>query len=153
MDKLSMHFRLDEFKCHDGTMPPKNFAYTIKDTLMFLESLRLAVNLFIAEKFGIGKFKTVGLIIVSGYRHEAYNKKCGGATNSRHVTGHAVDVKLTIPYGETTLTYHDFSRLAEFVDSYYESKPFRLGFYPSKGAGAWIHVDCAYGFGSRRWTK
>lgn len=32
--------------------------------------------------------------IVSGTRCEAYNKKCGGARHSRHMTGEAVDLRV-----------------------------------------------------------
>lgn len=150
MFELSKHFQLSEFKCHDGVMPPANFQTTIKPTVEFLEALRLSINIFIWSK--TGKVKNVGIAITSGYRHEKYNADCGGAKDSRHVSGHAADIKPTIPY-DNIFTYDVFCDLCEVVDSYFPSRPYRLGFYPSKGNGAWIHIDCAYGFGGRRWTK
>jgi len=70
---------------------PANFATTIKDTVEFLERLRTLMNEKLAAK--TGKPSNVGLKIISGHRTAAYNRRCGGARNSRHVTGQAADVK------------------------------------------------------------
>lgn len=153
MIKLSEHFQLSEFKCRNGVMPPANFQNTIRPTVAFLEAMRLATNILAYAKTGDPKLKTIGLVITSGFRTKEYNEQCGGAKQSRHVSGHAVDFKPTIPYSKEIITYNEFCFLAEKVDDYFEFKPYRLGFYPSKGNNAWIHIDCAFGFGGRRWTE
>lgn len=146
--KLGDHFLLKEFNCHNGTPPPANFPETIRDTIEFLERLRLLLNFKLMEI--TGEWRDVGITVVSGYRTEAYNKKVGGANQSRHVTGQAADVKPTIAY-DAKFKYSDFCKLAEIVAKSFPTRPYRMGFYPAKGAGAWIHVDCAYGFGGKRW--
>lgn len=50
----------------------------------FLEPLRSKL----AEKYG----KTLPIIVSSGYRSAALNKEVGGAPNSQHLTGEAVDI-------------------------------------------------------------
>lgn len=69
--RLSEHFHLSEFNCHDGTLVPV-VAYRALAGLSrrYLEQLR--------ERFG-------PVHITSGYRHAAYNAKIGGAKRSHHV--------------------------------------------------------------------
>jgi len=148
-EKLSEHFRAAEFKCRDGSPLPEDFAETIRDTVEFLELLRLLVNVHLHAQ--LGEWLDIGLFVTSGYRSERYNRRVGGAPQSRHVTGQAADVRPTRAY-DSDLSYADFCALAEAADEYFTDRPYRLGFYPSKGPIAWIHVDCAYGFGGRRWT-
>ena len=71
--KISEHFTLGEFQSHDGADK------VIYDTtnLAMLEKLRACYG---------GK-----TVINSGYRSPAYNKKVGGASNSAHLYGQAVD--------------------------------------------------------------
>lgn len=40
---------------------------------------------------------TIGkpIVITSGYRTAAYNKRCGGISTSHHLTGKAADIKVT----------------------------------------------------------
>jgi len=71
--RLSAHFRLYEFACSDGTDTVKVSTTNLK----MLEKIR--------AKFG------GSITITSGNRSYAYNKKIGGASNSAHVTGRAVD--------------------------------------------------------------
>jgi len=146
-EKLSEHFKASEFQCHDGSPLPDDFAVTICDTVVFLEKLRSDMNALLRKR--TGHPHDVGLVIVSGHRTEKYNRRCGGAKTSRHVSGHAVDVKPTRPYDDT-FSYSDFRELCERLDRRLPN-PYRLGFYSRKGAGAWVHVDCAYGHGGRRW--
>lgn len=71
--KLTVNFKVKEFACKDGSDTIK-----IDDvTVGYLQKAR--------DKFG------VPIHINSGYRTSAYNKKVGGATNSYHVKGQAVD--------------------------------------------------------------
>lgn len=85
---LTKHFRLSEFRSHDGAPTPPTIALALQLTAEMLESLREALS------------KDVGrecpLLIVSGYRSPAWNKAVGGVSNSYHLKGLAADV--TSPY-------------------------------------------------------
>lgn len=74
--KLSKNFKVSEFACKDGT-----------DTI-FIDSDLVELLQKIRDHFG----KPV--IINSGYRTEPYNKKVGGANQSQHLYGRAVDIKI-----------------------------------------------------------
>lgn len=69
--QLTPHFRVEEFDCHDGTKVPKAAVPALNRlATKFLEPLR--------AKFGACK-------VMSGYRHRAYNRRIGGATQSQHI--------------------------------------------------------------------
>jgi hypothetical protein len=72
--KPSRNFSYAEFNTKDGTPVPKS-AYKGLDHLCqnYLEPLR--------EKYG-------PISITSGYRHAAYNRRIGGASNSVHIYDH-----------------------------------------------------------------
>jgi uncharacterized protein YcbK (DUF882 family) len=69
--RLSKHFVVEEFDCHDGTKVQKRdykgLEYLCK---VYLEPLR--------KKFG-------PVHIDSGFRTKAYNRRIGGASNSFHI--------------------------------------------------------------------
>ena len=71
---LSDNFKVKEFACNDGS-----------DTVLISGEL---VDLLqkIRDHFG------VAVVINSGYRTSAYNKKVGGVSNSQHVKGTAADI-------------------------------------------------------------
>ena len=71
---LSENFKVKEFACNDGS-----------DTVLISDDL---VDLLqkIRDHFG------VAVVINSGYRTSAYNKKVGGVSNSQHVKGTAADI-------------------------------------------------------------
>lgn len=71
---LSENFKVKEFACNDGS-----------DTVLISDEL---VELLqkIRDHFG------VAVVINSGYRTSAYNKKVGGVSNSQHVKGTAADI-------------------------------------------------------------
>jgi len=71
--KKVTHFKLDEFRCKGCKELKLNINLLLK-----LEELR----------------KQTGLLIVnSGYRSPAYNKRIGGHINSEHLRGNAADVR------------------------------------------------------------
>lgn len=76
--KLTEHFNLDEFSCHDGTPVPAELIPTVKALAEKLEIIRKE----------IGK----PLKILSGYRSPTWNKKVGGAKASTHMQGKAADL-------------------------------------------------------------
>ena len=73
-DRLSEHFKVREFACNDGT----DKILIENDMIPVLERLRLYVENPVS--------------INSAYRTASYNKKIGGATNSYHIYGRAIDI-------------------------------------------------------------
>ncbi|MDY5510270.1 YcbK family protein [Dysosmobacter sp.] len=74
---LSANFKVSEFKCNDGSDVVK-----ISDELVsLLQKIR--------DHFG------KAVVINSGYRTAAYNKKVGGASKSQHVQGTAADIVIS----------------------------------------------------------
>lgn len=70
-DRLTAHFAASEFHCRDGThCPTVSRPGLIKLCRTFLEPLR--------KEFG-------PCIVLSGYRHEVYNRAIGGARHSQHI--------------------------------------------------------------------
>ena len=70
-NKLTEHFKADEFYCHDGSAPPiRAEKAMIRLCQVFLEPMR--------KKFGEAQ-------VLSGYRHVLYNASIGGARNSQHI--------------------------------------------------------------------
>jgi uncharacterized protein YcbK (DUF882 family) len=69
--RLSKHFVVEEFDCHDGTkVQPRDYNGLEYLARTYLEPLR--------KKYG-------PVHINSGFRTRAYNQKIGGASNSFHV--------------------------------------------------------------------
>ena len=91
--KLSEHFTLGELtvtdvKTKDGNIPSHVAIENLKRLCEWLEHLRAQYNLL----YGDGSHP---IIINSGYRSEAVNKIVGGAPNSNHLAGCAVDIKVS----------------------------------------------------------
>jgi uncharacterized protein YcbK (DUF882 family) len=88
--KLSKNFNLIEFACKDGTPYPQEWIDSrLKFLLRNLQKIR-------------DEFKSP-ISIVSAYRTPAHNKKVGGAKNSFHVQGMAVDL---VPLRDTVQNLH-----------------------------------------------
>ena len=90
---LSPHFTLGELtvtdvKTKDGNIPSHVVIENLKRLCEWLEHLRAQYNLL----YGDGSHP---IIINSGYRSEAVNKIVGGAPNSNHLSGCAVDIKVS----------------------------------------------------------
>ena len=94
--RLSQHFTLGELcktsvKTADGNIPSHVHIENLKRLCGWLERLRQKYNLNIKEK--IKNKNDEPIIINSGYRSPAVNKAVGGAQNSNHLTGCAVDIR------------------------------------------------------------
>ena len=92
--RLSPHFKLGElcktsYHTTDGNIPSRVAIENLKNICEnWLEDLRYSQNTL----YGNNEHD-IPIIISSGYRSEEVNRKCGGAKNSNHLTGCAVDIK------------------------------------------------------------
>ena len=91
--KLSEHFTLAELTKTSvmiENVPNEAQVNNLKRLCSWLERLRQKYNLNIKEK--IKNKNDEPIIINSGYRSPQVNKAVGGAANSNHLTGCAVDI-------------------------------------------------------------
>lgn len=110
--KLSPHFKLSEmtktkFYTKDGNIPSRVAIENLKRLCEWLEHLRTQYNLLYDD----GSYP---ILINSGYRSLEVNKKVGGAPNSNHLTGCAVDILVfgieqALRYAVILLNYADNS--------------------------------------------
>ena len=74
--KIALNFRVKEFACKDGT----DEVLIDDDVLRIIQLMRTDLK--------------KPLHIISGYRTKNYNDKIGGAVNSYHIKGQAVDIEV-----------------------------------------------------------
>lgn len=123
---LSEHFTLEEF-CRTSTGIPNipNMNQVENLTALcdnVLEPARLLIDM--------------PIVVTSGYRNGAVNTKVGGAINSQHRTGEAVDIKCY----DNMLLFKTLVKLDYFDQLIYERG--------NAFAPAWIHVSF-----SRRYNR
>ena len=116
--KLSQHFTLGELcktsvKTADGNIPSRVHIENLKRLCSWLERLRQRYNLNIKDK--IKNENEEPIVINSGYRSPQVNKAVGGAANSNHLTGCAVDIRClgveqALRYATTLLDISDESK-------------------------------------------
>lgn len=114
--QLSLHFKLSEFQCRDGS----DTVLVDSRLIDALERIRTACG-------------NRAVSIYSGYRTEAYNKKCGGAPKSQHLYGTAVDI---------AVAGVDALRVAEIAETVLASMGIQggIGYYPNRTT-PFTHVD------------
>lgn len=106
--RLSKNFRLSEFACADKS-----------DTVLVSEEL-VDILQKVRDHFGRA------VIITSGYRTGSHNKRVGGVSNSRHLTGEAADF---------TVSGVSPARVGYFLESLGVNG---IGIYMTSG---FVHVD------------
>ena len=114
--KLSEHFTLGELTKSGShpevyNIPSHEAIANLKRLCVWLEALREASPGPTASP-GPSKGRGVPIIINSGYRSPQLNRKIGGAANSNHLTGCAVDIRVEnmeqlIRYAAILLDYAD----------------------------------------------
>lgn len=77
----SKHFKVEEFKCHNGVQVPVEYYANCQKLMDTLEEIRTACG-------------NRAITIVSGYRTPEYNKKVGGASKSQHMYAKAADIRV-----------------------------------------------------------
>ena len=102
MEKLSKHFTLEELcrtsvRTTEGNRPQPQHIENLRQLCRnWLEPLRCSYNCryVLTEDESYDTYPYVEPIIISsGYRSEVVNKAVGGAANSNHLTGCAVDIR------------------------------------------------------------
>ena len=110
--KLSPHFTLGEMTTSNHkevyNIPSHEAIANLKRLCGWLEELRKRYN----AKYGVGEEP---IRINSGYRSPQLNRKIGGAPTSNHLTGCAVDIKVSgmeqaLRYAVILLDYSDESK-------------------------------------------
>lgn len=132
---IANHFTVDEFACKDGTEYPDEWIQAR------LQPLCTLLDIVRQEHGG-------PIVVVSGYRTPAYNRRIGGAAKSRHVEGDGVDIAPLRPSPERCERLHHL-----ILRLHHARRVTGLG-----GIGLykhWVHVDIrprAPGQDLARWT-
>ena len=113
--QLSSHFKLSEFlnvgKCPDNKPTLQDVANMTYGCIMLLEPARQVVG---------------PIIINSGFRCEAVNRRVGGVRNSQHLVGQAADIRPLNP--------QQFQSLVDFLKSWEYTDQLLTG-------PGWLHVS------------
>ncbi len=130
----SRWFSQAEMKCRDGTEYPFLWADRLIELFSQLDIIR--------DAWG------GPLAVVSGYRTPTHNTLMGGAGQSQHVEGRAVDIRPI----KKSLTFSDINRLHAQINQLIGEGRLPLvggvGVYPlhrrsqSEVVPGWVHVDC-----------
>jgi uncharacterized protein YcbK (DUF882 family) len=123
--KLTNNFNLNEFNKHNFPLT-ETILRNIQELAKNLQVLRDEVKKPIK--------------ITSGYRDPSFNKKIGGASQSRHITGQAADLKIE------GYTPKQVAAIIEKLIASGKMKQGGLGIYST-----WIHYDVRGT--AARWTK
>lgn len=142
MTKLSEHFTLEEFLASDTARAYKieNKPSTLQIVIMkhtaeyLLEPLRTLLN----EHYGT----KVRMILTSGFRCLALNKKVGGSSTSEHLTGQAVDFKAEKFIGGTWVLI-PYTEIYELIKKWVKECKLSVNqcILEKSGNTWWVHVS------------
>ena len=99
LDYITDNFYFGEFWCKcsacKGKKPTEEQTNNIVQVAINLQALRIILNDPRYPYLTANKYVDIGIRVISGLRCPANNKASGGAANSKHLTGEAVDPKPT----------------------------------------------------------
>lgn len=121
---LTPHFALAEFACKDGSCVPDSLIPNVQALAEQLEILRVHIDR--------------PIVIVSGYRSAAHNKRIKGAARSQHLYAKAADIRVA-GYSSPELDRDILELIAAG-----KLRDGGVGLYSS-----WVHYDI--GKPGRRW--
>ena len=113
-DQLSPNFSRNEFRCKGGENCCGGSAPVDSRLIDALQELRDVIG--------------DSIRIVSGFRCERYNEKCGGAEKSQHCLGTAADIKVP------GILVTELAQIAASIDAFGNGG---IGTYDR----GWVHVD------------
>lgn len=116
--KVSAHLSWSELACKDGTPYPTKWVHRAKILAEEFERIRAACG-------------NKPIVVGSAYRTEAHNRRVGGARNSQHVEGRALD--LYPPKGMSVERFFSIVREIALTNT---SQIYGLGRYPT-----FVHID------------
>lgn len=115
---ITQNFKVKEFACKDNT-----------------QELYIDID-FVKEKLqAIREYKNKPIKIISGYRTQSYNQKCGGAKNSKHLTGEAIDFAFL---DDDIMNIENIFYLANDINNNFKIK--RIGIYINRNIN-YLHID------------
>ena len=124
--QITRNFNLSEFQCKSGAEMPQEVLNNIIELAGNLQTIREHLDR--------------PIVITSGYRSPEHNESIGGATNSQHIYGKAVDIKVE---GLSSQEVYD---AIENIIHCGDIKEGGLGLYST-----WVHYDIR---GTKaRWNK
>lgn len=133
----SSHLTWDELACKDGTPYPEEWR---------LSRARVLAGEFEAIRAAVGK----PIVIGSAYRTPAHNKRVGGAANSQHVEGRALDL-----YPPKAMSVERLYQIVRERAAHPDSAIQGIGIYPT-----FVHFDIrpqgnrlTVWHGSRAWAE
>lgn len=114
--KLSKDFDLSEFECHDGSKTP---AFALKNLQALAKNLQV-----------LRDFLDKPVMVNSGYRSVAHNRRIGGKVNSQHLQGKAADIRVE------GVKPAELAQVVEKLIASGKMKQGGLGIYPT-----FVHYD------------
>ena len=126
--QLTANFKLDEFRCRDGSEIPVELLPRLETLAVQLQMLRDRVQ--------------APIVIVSAFRSLEYNRRIGSKDTSQHVQGRAADIRvLGVDVQELAKICEELMDTGRWIQG-------GIGVYPKDN---FVHVDTR---GSRsRWSQ